>query len=79
MGLTGGRRCGQRLRYDSAIHGRSSELHPHRGSSVHERLTRDIASLRARATKETQLNRRVELNIEVKRLEACLAADLSHL
>jgi len=37
----------------------------------HERLTR--------ATKESQLNRRVELNLEVKRLESCLAADLSHL
>ena len=78
MGLTGGRRCGQRLRYDSAIHGRSSELHPHRGSSVHERLTRDIASLRARATKETQLNRRVELNLEVKRLEVSLTKTLAN-
>ncbi len=39
----------------------------------HERLTRDITSLRARAAKETQINRRVELNLEVKRLESCLA------
>ena len=39
----------------------------------HERFTRDIASLRARATKESQLNRRVELNLEVKTREAALA------
>jgi len=39
----------------------------------HERLTREIASLRARATKERQLNRRVKLNLELKRLEASLA------
>jgi len=47
--------------------------------AVHESLNREITSLRARAAKETQLNRRVELNLEVKRLESCLAADLSHL
>jgi hypothetical protein len=39
----------------------------------HESLNREITSLRARAAKETQLNRRVELNLEVKRLEARLA------
>ena len=39
----------------------------------HERLTRGIASLRARAAKESQLNRRVELNLEIKRLQAQLA------
>jgi len=39
----------------------------------HERFTREITSLRARAVKEAQLNRRVELNLEVKRLEARLA------
>ena len=36
----------------------------------HERLTREIAGLSARAGKETQLNRRVELNLLLKQLEA---------
>lgn len=39
----------------------------------HERLARGIASLRARAAKETQLNRRVEFNLQVKQLESRLA------
>lgn len=38
-----------------------------------ERLTREIASLRSRAGKETQLNRRVDINIRVLHLETCLA------
>lgn len=38
----------------------------------HDRLTRQIVALRAQATRETQLNRRVELNLEIKRLEAAL-------
>ena len=37
-----------------------------------ERLSREIGSLRACAAKEKQLNRRVELNLEIKRLEATL-------
>ena len=40
---------------------------------VHTRLLREIAALRARAAKEKQLNRRVELNLEIKRLESELA------
>ncbi len=39
----------------------------------HQRLTREIAVLRASASRETQLNRRVELNLELKRLESYLA------
>ncbi len=39
----------------------------------HQRLTREIAVLRASASRETQLNRRVELNLELKRLETHLA------
>ena len=35
---------------------------------------REIARLRAQAEKEKQLNRRVELNLEIKRLEAKVAA-----
>jgi hypothetical protein len=41
---------------------------------THARLKRDLANLRARADKEKQINRRVELNIDIKRLEAELAA-----
>lgn len=40
----------------------------------HGRLKRELANLRAKAHKERQLNRRVELNLEIKRLEAELAA-----
>jgi hypothetical protein len=44
------------------------------GLGEHARLQRDLVILRARADKEKQLNRRVELNLEIKRLEAELAA-----
>ena len=44
----------------------------------HDRLTREIASLRARATKEKQLNRRVEINIQLKQLESRLAEATNH-
>ena len=44
------------------------------GLDAHARLKRDLAILRARADKEKQINRRVELNIDIKRLEAELAA-----
>jgi hypothetical protein len=36
----------------------------------YERLTRRIAALRAQAERESQVNRRVELNLEIKHLEA---------
>jgi hypothetical protein len=39
----------------------------------HERLTRQIAVLRVQAGRESQLNRRVELNLEIKRLQTELA------
>ena len=39
----------------------------------HERLTAEIAALRALATKETQLNRRVALNLQLQQLNARLA------
>ena len=38
----------------------------------HERITREMACLRARAGKETQINRRVELNLQLKQLESHL-------
>lgn len=46
----------------------------HDGLATHARLQRELASLRARAHKEKQVNRRVELNLEIKRLEQKLAA-----
>ena len=45
----------------------------------HARLQRDIVILRAQAEKEKQLNRRVELNLEIKRLETELAATVKTL
>jgi hypothetical protein len=45
----------------------------------HTRLQRDIVILRGQAEKEKQLNRRVELNLEIKRLEAELAATVKTL
>lgn len=51
---------------------RSTALHD--GLEAHTRLQRDLTVLRAKAAKEKQLNRRVELNLEIKRLEAELAA-----
>lgn len=44
----------------------------------HERLTREMASLRARASKETQINRRVELNLQLKQLESRVAEAANH-
>lgn len=43
------------------------------GIDTYARLQRDIVVLRTQAEKEKQLNRRVELNLEIKRLEAKLA------
>ncbi|MGD0900979.1 MAG: DUF4391 domain-containing protein, partial [Thermoguttaceae bacterium] len=43
------------------------------GLDAHAQLQRELAVLRARAKKEKQINRRVELNLEIKRLEAELA------
>jgi hypothetical protein len=40
----------------------------------HGKLLREIDLLRAKAVKERQLNRRVELNVEIQRLQAELAA-----
>jgi len=39
----------------------------------YDRLVRQIANLRAQAEKEPQINRRVDLNLEIKRLTAALA------
>lgn len=44
------------------------------GLEEHKAMERELVSLRARAKKEKQINRRVELNLEIKRLEAEMAA-----
>lgn len=43
------------------------------GLDAYARLRRDLAVLRAKAKKEKQLNRRVELNLKIQELEAQLA------
>lgn len=43
------------------------------------RLDKEIARLRANAAKEKQMSRRVDLNLELKRLEAALAASHANL
>jgi hypothetical protein len=42
--------------------------------AAHARLLRDIAAMRAQAGRETQINRRVDLNLAIKMLETELAA-----
>ncbi|MFN9822361.1 MAG: DUF4391 domain-containing protein, partial [Akkermansiaceae bacterium] len=42
-------------------------------------ILRDIANLRSRAAKEKQISRRVELNIEIKRLDTSLTKILTGL
>ncbi len=44
------------------------------GLETHKVMERELVGLRARAKKEKQINRRVELNLEIKRLEAEMAA-----
>jgi hypothetical protein len=45
----------------------------------HGRIERDIADLRARAGREKQMSRRVEINLNIKKLEADLAVVLGKL
>ena len=49
------------------------------GLDRHARLQRDLELLRARAAKEKQISRRVELNLEAKRLENELASTVVRL
>lgn len=51
---------------------RSTALHE--GLINHANIRRQLNTLRAQATKEKQVNRRVELNIEIKKLENNLAS-----
>lgn len=45
----------------------------------HAHLAREIAGLRAKAAREKQLNHRVDLNIEIQRLEQAQATQKQHL
>jgi len=45
----------------------------------HARITRDLIALRAQAGREKQMNRRVELNLHIKQLEAELATVTTYL
>lgn len=51
----------------------------HDALEEYERLTRQIAALRAQATRESQINRRVELNLKIQSLEAELSNARSNL
>jgi hypothetical protein len=42
--------------------------------TVYAQREREVASLRAQAERETQISRRVELNLKIKRIEGDLAA-----
>jgi hypothetical protein len=55
----------------------SQACHLNDALNEHDLLQRDIANLRSRAAKEKQLSRRVELNIEIKRLDVSLSKILS--
>ena len=46
---------------------------------AYDRIKRDIAMLRSQAEKEKQLARRVDLNLEIRKLEAELAETTTHL
>ena len=50
-----------------------------RALADHERLTGEIAALRTTAAKEKQMSRRVELNLELKRLESQLTDTTTNL
>ena len=47
--------------------------------AARESLMREVAALRSRAEKERQLSRRVELSLEIKRLDSAIAKALESL
>jgi hypothetical protein len=51
----------------------------HEALREYEKLTRQIVALRAQATHESQMNRRVDLNLKIQSLETELANARSHL
>ena len=46
---------------------------------THTRLTREAAGLRTKAAREKQMSRKVELNMDIRRLEAAAAHELKNL
>lgn len=46
---------------------------------AHEKLMREATMLRAKAAREKQMNRRVELNVEIRRLESAAQDELKNL
>jgi hypothetical protein len=46
---------------------------------MHARLTREAASLRVKGAREKQMNRKVDLNLEIRRLEAAAKEELKNL
>ncbi len=70
LGLAASRLTGKFVVPDSSE--RSSVMRD--GLANHDRLQHELKALRAQAAKEKQVNRRVELNMTIKRLEAELSA-----
>jgi hypothetical protein len=66
---------------DPLIWAESPELIERRREALeaHSRLTREITSLRAKANREKQFKRRVDLNLEIQRLETDLTAHKNNL
>jgi hypothetical protein len=46
---------------------------------IHARLTREAAALRTKAVREKQMNRKVALNMDIRRLESAAAHELKNL
>jgi hypothetical protein len=73
--LLAARRTGVYRAFDdaSAVQRRRAAL------EAHNRLVREMEVLRAKAGRERQMNRRVDLNMQIQRLQAALAEQLSDL
>jgi hypothetical protein len=73
--LLAARRTGVYRAFDdaSAVQRRRAAL------EAHNRLVREMDVLRAKAGRERQMNRRVDLNMQIQRLQAALAEQLSDL
>jgi len=59
--------------------GQDAALQRRTALAEHERLTKEISSLRAKASKERQVSRRVEFNMKLKELESLLAKSFADL
>jgi hypothetical protein len=58
---------------------RASIVRRRQALEAYSRLTREITGLRAKAAREKQLNRRVDLNLEIQRLEVEIATQKKNL